>query len=351
VTSPFEINSLVKLIETFSKLPPRLRPLYRIQKALVPILAKVGVKFHTRKLGGTQIGYFHYKIRDVKKPRRLVWIPGLGDASLSWIGIHSPLLDIYREKFDEIYSVEFPGFNGVLRDQPGFSSLDALWSAVFDLLDEWHPDFIIAHSLGGWTAARYAIDLAAGARPKTRAVGEKDSAPRKTPEMILMSPSGIFSGEEDWGYAKKVFARAKAGGYLEFQKEVMAHPRSRHIAWMQTEVDSFFQEDFLHELLDSMREDHLVTPEGLAKTTGHISFIWGEQDRLMKSKNLVTWIDALKKRSEPDHFSAILLPNMGHLIQFESPALVALLLRKILRKENLEPRNWKYIFPRWKRVE
>jgi pimeloyl-ACP methyl ester carboxylesterase len=131
----------------------------------------------------------------------------------------------------------------------------------------------------------------------------------------------------------------------------MAHPRSRHIAWMQTEVDSFFQEDFLHELLDSMREDHLVTPEGLAKTTGHISFIWGEQDRLMKSKNLVTWIDALKKRSEPDHFSAILLPNMGHLIQFESPALVALLLRKILRKENLEPRNWKYIFPRWKRVE
>ncbi|MEK7691161.1 MAG: alpha/beta hydrolase [Bdellovibrionota bacterium] len=310
-----------------------------------PVLRAGGFEWEHRRTGDLKIGYWKKtfsksgrKSRSTRRKRRFVLIPGLGDTPLSWWPVIQLLTPALKREFDEIVLVDLPGFQGFLRDEKAFHTMDLMLVATHDLLDQLAPHTVFGHSLGGWLAASYAGECGKGTRP--RAASGKYAGPERT---IIASPSGVVESDEKLKHWKGHFDRARAIGFDAYRK-LLFRQEPRWFRYIVGDFQKFFRKQEVLDFIESVRSDHFVTPL-LPDVKSDFWLLWGEQDELVPAAWAEDWLAELRKGRRTDGdgadeadgaepslrlAAAITLKNVGHSPHLESPFVTALVLARIL---------------------
>lgn len=296
---------------------------------------QTGFRWEVRRSGDIEIGLWRLSWKS-KRPnaespvgqhKRFVLLPGFGDSPLSWLSVVTLLLPVFRQKFDEIVLMDFPGFDGFLSTQRCVPTMDLMIAVVGDTLDSLKPHTLFGHSLGGWLSAHYATECGIGRRPLAQPVATRPSLYRGPEQLILVSPSGVFSSEEDRAEFQKKFDRALRGDPESFRTYLF----SREPIWFRFFVPrlaGFFRRKDVIQFAESFKEDHLLERR-LNSVQAKVWLIWGEDDRLVLPGWARSWTGILTECSH-----VILLPKVGHIPQLESPVLMAAVLRQLLLDRN-----------------
>lgn len=237
-------------------------------------------------------------------PKTLVLIHGLGTSSSTWVRV-LPRLDPAWN----VLAIDLPGFGfSQIKSGPPFASLEELHQSVKTFITKKvsGPFVLLGHSLGGWLAARFAVEH-----------------PENVEHLILVDNAGILCEETlEQGRAFQVDSIADLRALLSkiwmrypwlfrpFYPAVLKDLKKRHVAAF---VQSIHVDDFLNGHLGNLAMK--------------VSIIWGKQDRLI-SMNAVE----ILKQSIP-HAEVHLVDRCGHVPQLEHPNKFAAILREILRQQ------------------
>ena len=109
---------------------------------------------------GARVGSLHglrYARRGPVGAPELLLLHGLGDSIAGWARVLSPLSRTYR-----VHIVDLPG-HGLSEAPPDFR-LGTLLEPLARYARELRAPLLVGHSLGGWLAARLALDPASAAQ-------------------------------------------------------------------------------------------------------------------------------------------------------------------------------------------
>lgn len=231
------------------------------------------------------------RVSKVARRGKLLWIPGWGDTPLTWLPLAIALGA--RNGFEELVVLDFPGFHGSLAHARCITKIDRCFEISSDLIQEVRPELIVGHSLGGWLAARGALEGSGSALEK----------------LILISPSGYCGGIEQ-----------RKEWHEEFQK-VLSSSSNDYLPLGWKKVGAWFlpfisREDS-REFLESIEDRHFLDSIDQAKLKGLFSLdldiLWGRDDLVVPSRFAQTWSQNLP------HAKITVWDNVGHLPHLEVP--------------------------------
>lgn len=248
----------------------------------------------------------HFYLRvNPRISRLIVFIHGLGTSSSTWIKILPSLLE-----YGTIVCIDLPGF-GFSRITNGtpFFPLEQLDKSLENFIAHItrEPVTLVAHSLGGWLAARFAVQR-----------------PRQVHRLILINNAGVeYRGVEEQAKAFKATSTADVQQLLNrmwfrypwyfkpFTLFISHNLRSKHVSDF---VESIEEKDFINASLSSL--------------TNRVDVIWGKEDKLIAPES----IKIMKARIP--HLQLHTIPHCGHVPQLERPRELAILLKQILGQNN-----------------
>jgi pimeloyl-ACP methyl ester carboxylesterase len=286
-----------------------------LHSAAAGVYRAQGYRWEEFKVDGYKIGVWRKRtlggmLRRGKSRKAFVLAPGFGDSSLSWFTCLKILEPLISTVFDEIALLDFPGFSGYLHEEECFHSLELFLKAGSTILSRLNAHTVLGHSLGGWLAAYHAC--MAGKKPE---------------RIILVSPSGVFDGEESKEYWSKLFRKIiKTGDFADLRPHVF-HKEPLCFPLVAKEFARFVGTPDVRTFMNSVNEKNLVE-DLLPRIESDVWFIWGEKDSLVPIKMLEGWTRRL-----PGHVGerqCIRLKGIGHTPQLESPTRVAAAAAKIL---------------------
>lgn len=292
-----------------------------IHFALKQALEQAGFEFEIIKQGDATFHLIRKTIRKVASSdaKRLMLIPGFGDSPASWLTVFTlASSDLYRN-FDEILLLDFPGYMGFLAHHDLVTSMDMLLNVVQMVVERYHPNVLVGHSLGGWLASRVAQNIS-----------------RSVDHMILVAPSGLIP-EMDRKPFGDLFRRHQDIEIEQFL-ELVVHAPKRFQGIMKSEVKKFYTQKSIVEFIESVQPDHFVDPSK-PFAAKKLTAIWGDNDRLVPSHWLRHWIEHFGEVTD-----AYVMENTGHVPQFEHPLVLSrVLLHAILGQKGLSGPGWKKI--------
>ncbi len=233
----------------------------------------------------------------------LVLIHGLGTSSSTWVHL-IPGLDPRWN----VFALDLPGFGfSKINSGSPFARMDELCQSVVTFIETKvpRPFFLLGHSLGGWLAARFAVEH-----------------PDNVKHLILVDNAGILCEETlEQGKAFQVESVVDLSKLLNkiwfhypwyfkpFYRAVLEDLRKRHVADF---VRSIQAEDFLNDRLGTLN----------LKTT----IIWGKQDTLISMKSFEI-LQQLIPRAQVNF-----IERCGHVPQLEKPKEFVNIIRTILQQ-------------------
>ena len=252
------------------------------------------------EVDGLQI---HYKDTGPKDAPVLLLLHGFGSSLQTWDVWAAELAQHYR-----VIRLDLPGFGltgpSPLHDYSESRDLATLTHFVDTLgLSSFS---VIGHSMGG----KMAWSLAA-------------AEPDRVKALVLMAPDG-FPASQDIG--SKPYAMPGVMGVIKFCLPKLLVRKSIEPAFFDASAlsDSLVNRyyDMLRApgvraaILERSNQTIYTDPvPRLKKITAPTLLIWGEQDRMIPSTNAQSYAQVLSSSK------TVLLPNLGHLIQEEQPAM------------------------------
>ena len=310
------------------------------------VFEQSGFEWSLRRSGDQKLGMWRkkFKTRGGQKKiqnKRFVLTPGFGDSPLSWlmvIGMIGPALR--RAGFDEIVLLDFPGFNGRLVDEKCIPTMDLLFEAVEDLFDWLEPDTILGHSLGGWLAARYAVDCGAGIRPKSR----RRHGYEGPSQLLLVASAGVYESIEVRDATGQIFAELVGQGGFDALRPHLFAKEPLWFGWVAKGFSRFAADPGIRQFTQSVREDHILQ-DRLSEIRARTWLIWGDQDTLVPTGGVGTWLAGLLAPESAAR--AVLLRGVGHSPQLEKPGVTAAVLSQILlgREPHQKGARWWEVRP------
>jgi len=234
----------------------------------------------------------------------LVLLHGLGTSSSTWVRILPSL-----ELKSNIVALDLPGFGlSTINAGSRFADIHELQESIVEFIRQRVPGPIIllGHSLGGWLAAKYAVEHAENIN-----------------HLVLADSAGILCEETmEQGNAFQVESVGDLIRLLDviwfrypwyfkpFYPAVLNDMRKRQVAEF---VRSIHADDFLNDIL--------------GKLTMSVSIIWGKEDKLISMKSV-----DIMKQSLPNA-RVYLIDQCGHVPQLEQPKNFAGIIRQALEEE------------------
>ena len=308
------------------------------------LLEQAGFRWELRRAGDLKLGLWRKKFNPqgpapLVALKRVVFLPGFGDTSLSWLGIISALMPLLKKDYDELVLFEFPGFLGPLSKDKPFESMEHLSTRVYEILDTLTPRTLIGHSLGGWLAALYTVECGSGKRLMK-------VSPR---QLILINPGGVA---EDFADSQKlrmslheVFEDQENGTQrwrkLIFGKEPFWFPM------FAPEIKAFLTRPETRAFVQSFGDEYLLM-ERLMHVDSEVRFIWGELDSLFPPELAQHWMKHLVSKRTEQNLSApfaLVIRGVGHSPHLESAIKTTAALARVLKNS-----NEKQLHSRWWRV-
>ena len=175
---------------------------------------------------------------------------------------------------------------------------DALSGALDDALDE--PAVLVGNSLGGALAVHYAM-----------------SRPERVRALVLVSPAGAQSTDDEWRALKGAFELRTRADALAFLHRV--YHRTPWIARLVAhELPASVRRRVVKELFASASNDHAASPEGLAALPMPVLLVWGRSERLLPDSHLAYW-----RRHLPKHALVERPEGFGHCPHVDAPERMA----------------------------
>jgi len=304
------------------------------------IFKGMGFEFETRRIGELKLGIWKKTLNpDSPRVKRLVMVPGFGDTPLAWTLIFGPLLGRLKKEYSEFSILDFPGYNGILSEDPAFSSFELKSRAVFDYLDSIRPDTVVGHSLGGWLAGAYATQWGRGERPKHAAI--QYEGPRL---LVLISPSGVIHRASEGEEFQRKFNQGMEEGFDSF-RPYLFYKESPFFKIFAKAFSNFFLKKEIRDFITSIDKDHFLNHK-LEAIKGDVCLIWGDHDQLTQSSWIYDWLAELKKRKK-GQVVGVYLPKAGHMVHLEKTwAMIGLfskILRGRMRELSTRDRFWKVL--------
>jgi pimeloyl-ACP methyl ester carboxylesterase len=246
------------------------------------------------------------------KLRRAVFLPGLGDSAISWLGVFLKLSPRLRRQYDELVLVDFPGYAGFLARDSVFPSMDAFVSAVGDLLDELKPSLLIGHSMGGWLSGFYCWEWndVDGPRRKTKSVQLRNYGGPQT--LLIICAAGVEYSSEEMARFKNVFDDAIKKGFSVLRPHLFA----LEPGWFQYlahEFDGFIDRPDVVNLIHSIKKEKYSMEPRIQHLKLPVRAIWGEKDSLTPALYGEVWA-----REKKTGYQSWVVPGVGHSPQLEN---------------------------------
>lgn len=259
------------------------------------------------------LGAFRVAYRDVG-PRHaptLLLVHGLGSSSLCWLHDVPTLARDFR-----VIVVDLPGFGE--SDKPRYAYTLEFWRGrLLRLLDHLgvRSATVIGHSMGAQLAIGIALE-----------------APTRVDALVLAAPAGIerFSALQRAMLQRSVspaWVRRQSHGDLRTHLGLAFHgwpQEAERLLELRRRLRGPELDGYAHAFVAGVRAmlDEPVH-DRLAELRAPTLVVFGAEDRLVPNRWLhpnLTTVDLLRgaARTIPDA-EALLIPNAGHLVQFERP--------------------------------
>ena len=247
-------------------------------------------------------------VQSADKPRqgKVLWIPGWGDSPMSWLGVLAGAFA--GTSYDEVVVLDFPGFHGSLAHRSCITDMDRILEISRDTIQEFRPEVVAGHSLGGWLASWSLLHL----KPEI-------TVPR---ELVLIAPSGVTGTEHErlrWREEIRSWTESDADGYLA---RVFATPPPVVGNFMKQFAPFMVRED-TQEFLASVQDHHFLD-EKLAAMGSNVSLLWGAEDGVVPERFATHWISRLPS-ARYERWSGV-----GHMPHMEAPVRLVRWLRQVL---------------------
>jgi len=242
---------------------------------------------------------FQKKGRDGSTP--IVFLHGLGTSSSTWIKVLSAL----RRK-DTIACLDLPGHGfSKIKNGDAYFTLKQMDHALDQFINRFTalPVILVGHSLGGWLAARYAVDH-----------------PDRVRRLILINHAGVqYEGVEQ---QKEAFTINSVEDVRKLLRQMWYHYPWYYQPFTSSIYRSLKKKQ-ITQFISSITEVDFLNPS-LSSLTMPLDIFWGTEDRLISMISL-----EVMKQHVPQ-LKAYFIARCGHVPQLESPRALAALFSGIL---------------------
>lgn len=187
----------------------------------------------------------------------------------------------------------------------GFSSTpqeglhaDNLRASLFETLDAVidEPVVVLGNSMGGLAAIHYAKER-----------------PEKVRGLILLSPGGAMMEHHEIEELGRTFEVSSHDEALEFVDRLLAN-KSPIRSLIALGIRASFHKPALQQLIHSIEQDDLLTPEDLAELQMPAILMWGKHDRILPHSSFAFFREHL-----PDHIKLVEPDGFGHSPFLDDP--------------------------------
>ena len=239
---------------------------------LLPLADRVGrlalhsVGIATRWVDTPQGSLHVYDARGRGSLPPVVLLHGLGASATAFAQTMTPLLGHVRR----VIAPDYPGhgFSPSAREKLTPERLYAAVDAVLEKLLGDEPAILVANSLGGAVAFHRAI-----------------TRPALVKGLLLASPAGARVSEDEGRTLRASFDLTSRADALQFLDRV-CHRTPWVAALVAHEFPAAFERPAVRELLETITNDSVPTPEQLSALPMPILFLWGASERLLPPSQL-----------------------------------------------------------------
>jgi pimeloyl-ACP methyl ester carboxylesterase len=235
----------------------------------------------------------------------MVVLHGLGSAATAF----GPLLSRLRPHARRVVALDLPG-HGFSLPPDGRLTPEGLFGAVAEALDALvnEPMVLIASSMGGAIALRYAIDR-----------------PGRLASLALVSPAGARLDRVEWDELMHLFAIDDAAKALRLLGRLY-HRAPWYLPALAPGFRDVMRRPAIRQLLEVSAPEDLPAPERLTALAMPILLLWGQSERLLPRSALDYY-----RRHLPGHALIEEPASFGHCPHFEDPRRLAARLVEFAR--------------------
>jgi pimeloyl-ACP methyl ester carboxylesterase len=280
-----------------------------MRPVIIPLMERLGRRvLRSRGMGtrevSTPLGPIHvYDGRGGGSLPPVVLLHGVGSNATPF----APLIARLQPHVRRIVAPDYPGhgFSGeASAEVTPVALFEAMTDALDGLIDE--PALVVGNSLGGALALHYAI-----------------TRPARVAGLVLLSPAGAASSDEEWSALKASFelhTRADTMAFMErlyHRVPLVARLLAHELA------DATVMRRAPREIIASASGNAAHPPEALAALPMPVLLVWGRSERLLPESHFEYY-----RKHLPQHALLERPDRLGHVPQADSPARVA---NRILR--------------------
>jgi pimeloyl-ACP methyl ester carboxylesterase len=213
----------------------------------------------------------------------------------------APMLARLQRHVRRIVAPDYPG-HGFSPAARGTVTPEALFESLSGVLDATleEPAVVVGNSLGGALALRYAI-----------------SRPDRVRALVLVSPAGARSTDDEWRALKEAFEFSSRAGALLFLDRV--YHRTPWLARaVAHELPASMRRRAVRDLLATASNEHAASPEELSALPMPVLLVWGRSERLLPDTHLDYFVKHL-----PKHAIVHRPYGFGHCPHVDEPADLA----------------------------
>jgi pimeloyl-ACP methyl ester carboxylesterase len=272
---------------------------------LLPVLERLGRRVLRRQgFKSTHVNTAHGRLHVYDAPGSgtlptTVVLHGLAATATPF----GPMLSLLRKHVRRVVAFDLPG-HGFSEHGTGPLTperlIETVSAAIDATIDERDQAMLVGNSLGGALALHYAATRAA-----------------RVHSIVLVSPGGARGSDEEWDALKATFdVRSKIQGRAFLDR--LYHSPPWFVPLLAHLVPSSFQSRAVREILSTVGNETVPTPEVLGALRMPVLFLWGQSERILPQSHFDYFV-----RHLPPHAVVERPVGFGHCPHLESPRVLA----------------------------
>lgn len=242
----------------------------------------------------TSVGRMHAVVgRGNGRLPKMVMLHGFSSAGVHYLPLIRRLLPVTQG----IACPDLAGHGFSVTPKDGLVA-DVLRASLLETMDSIidEPVVLLGNSMGGLAAIHYAKER-----------------PEKVRGLILLSPGGAMMERHEIEELGRTFEVDSHGEALQFVDRLLSRPSPMR-SLLALGIRASFAKPSLQQLMSSIEQEDLLTPEDLAALQMPALLMWGQDERILPPSSFAFFRDHL-----PDHIKLIEPEGFGHSPFLDDP--------------------------------